>query len=186
MENSVSADYIPFKIYIIKKKINLCCLSTKKLYHATFAVFICIEQKRAAWASADVCLLPWPSSSSLPAGWGAPAASCVCRARPLSQRYLTLSQILLPHHRVGRLCSASRHCSAHRSPQPLPAGSSLRRKGGVSPGAGLLLQQERLAAQLALVLSPVVFAISQMTLQPPWLACFFCPCCSFTDLSPSP
>ena len=58
MENSVPADYIAFKIYIIFLKINLCCLSTKKLYHATFAVFVCIEQKRAAWASADVCLLP--------------------------------------------------------------------------------------------------------------------------------
>ena len=64
----------------------------------------------------------------------------VCRARPLSQRYITLSQILLPHRRVWRLALQS---------SPLPARSSLRRKGGVSPGAGLLLPQDCLAAPLA-------------------------------------
>ena len=72
----------------------------------------------------------------------------VCRARPLSQRYITLSQILLPHSRVQRLALQA---DAARSPQssPLPARSSPRRKGGVSPGAGLLLQQGCLAAPLA-------------------------------------
>ena len=101
----------------------------------------------------------------------------VCRARPLSQRYITLSQILLPHRRVRRLGSA-----VLTPPSALQSAQERRgvAGGGPAPAPGLPRRSARPWSSL------LWFAISQMTLQPPWLSCFFCPCCSFTDLSPSP
>ncbi|CAM9458898.1 unnamed protein product [Rangifer tarandus platyrhynchus] len=110
---------------------------------------------------------------------------CV-QSAALSQRYITLSQILLPHHRVGRLALQADTAALAAVLSPSQRAAVCAGKEGCRRGRACSCGRNASPLSSPLVLSAMVFAISQMTLQPPWLSCSFCPCCSFTDLSPSP